>query len=183
MENVPKDMFWLGFPAPTGGSPRKQGQCTQRCRVKPTSSRRGLVCGGAQRGLQSKVASSASTQPLTSSPSQPPPLSHRKQAPPLLSGNSSLASSGSKCLRERTRAGRGTHREDRRAEMHRRGAAHRHACGRLRAAPGRDAREGPEAGQLATLAFLLGGRTATPSSRSHRPGVNKRWKEGQPLRP
>lgn len=112
-----------------------------------------------------------------------PAPSHRKQAPPLLSGNSSLASSGSKCLRERTRAGRGAHREDHRAEMHRRGAAHQHACGRLRAAPGRDAREGPEAGQLATLAFLLGGGTPTPSSRNHRPGVNKRWKEGQPLRP
>ena len=116
---------------------RKQGRCTQRCRVKPTSSRRGLVGRGGQRGLQRKVASSASTQP--------PPLSHRKQAPALLSGNSSLASSGSKCLRERTRAGRGAHREERRAEMHRKGAARRHAVGsgrHLEEMPGKAQKQG-----------------------------------------
>lgn len=94
-ENVSRGHILAGFPAPRGGSPRKQTQCAKvqgKSRVVRASSGVGRAPEAA---AEQDWCSSASTQP--------PPRTHQKQAPPLLSEH----------RWERTEAGRGACREDR----------------------------------------------------------------------
>lgn len=90
----PEGHILTGSPAPRGGSPRKQTQCTKVQGKSRVIQVRSGVGRAPEAATEQDWRSSASTQP--------PPRTHQKQAPPLLSEHPW----------ERTEAGRGACRED-----------------------------------------------------------------------